>query len=420
METDKTQEELVISNKNTVGNSFVEFLTITVRYRWFLFWFVLIITAASISFALLSPKWYKSTASVLPAENTDFLSAFSGISSLVKNFSPSKGLAALTGNTEFDKYMAILKSSTMIDDVVNNFDLRAEYNMKTGYYDKVVKMFLSNLELTVQDEGDLTITVYDKSPQRAADIANYMIAKLNEINSRLSITNAKSNRQFIEKRYLQNINDISNLEDEMKDFQQKYGVVAVPQQIEATIKEMSVIYGELAQKEIAYNVIKRTYGANNQLAANAGIEVQEIQKKISSLNTGSDNSQKDINLLIPFKKAPELAYKYLKIYKDLEIQYKILEFVQPMYEQAKIEEVRNTPSVLILDKAAPADRKSKPKASLYALIAFVVSLLLGFFIIFLKEFNNKIRVTSPNKYLFIATSLRSDLAKIGIKKKEKV
>ncbi len=419
METEKTQEELNFKNNGTVGNSFLEFLTVTIRHRWFLFWFVFIITSGVTLYALLAPKWYKATASVLPAERTDFLSAFSGLSNLVKSFSPSKGLAALTGNTEFDRYMAILKSQTMIDDVINKFGLRKEYDMENDYHEKVVKEFLSNFDLEVQDEGDLSITFYDKSAQRAADIVNYMIAKLNEINTKLSTLNAKANREFIEKRYIQNVNDISKLETDMKDFQEKYGVVAVPQQIETTVKAMAGIYAELAQKDIQYNVIKRTYGDKNPVTNQANIELQELQKKIDNLNSGKDDSQSNLKLLIPFKQAPDLANKYLKIYRDLEIQYKILEFIQPLYEQAKVEEVRNTPSVLVLDKAIPADRKSKPRGSIFALVSFVLSLLFGFFIVFLKEFNNKIKSNNPQKHSFIISSIRSDLAKFGIKKKEK-
>ena len=122
---------------HTVGYSFIEFLTITVRYRWFLFLFVFIITVSATTYSLLAPKWFKSTSSVLPAENTDFMSAFSGLSALAKSFSPSKGLAALAGNTEFDRYMAILKSSTMIDGVISKFDLRNEYDLDSAYYEKV-------------------------------------------------------------------------------------------------------------------------------------------------------------------------------------------------------------------------------------------------------------------------------------------
>ena len=421
---DSSEQENMDQGKNNdqsnidTGHSFVEFLTITIKHRWFLFWFVFIITLGAVIYALVSPKWYKATASVLPAENTDFLSlsALNGLSSLVKNFSPAKGLAsALSGTTEFDRYMAILKSATLTDDVISKFDLRKEYKLENTYYEKVVKAYNSNLELEVQDEGDLTITFYDKSPQKAADIANYLITRLNEINTNLSVTNAKANRVFIEKRYKDNVAEINRLEEKMKTFQIKYGVVAVPEQLEATVKTMASMYGELAQKEIEFNVLKRQYGESSPLTLATKIQVEELRKQINAQNAGTtgDNTK----LLIPFKQAPELSNKYLKIYRDLEIQYKILEFVQPLYEQAKVEEVRNSPSVLVLDKAYPPDRKAKPKATLYALIAFVSSSILGYFIVFLIVLFEKIEKNFPQKYSFIITSLKKDLTKIGIGKK---
>ena len=410
METRQSNEK--ISSENTVGHSFIEFLTITVKYKWFLFWFVFIVTTSATLLALLSPKWYKASASVLPAEQTDFLGALGGLSSLVKGFTPSKGLAALTGSTELDRYIAILKSSTLADNVIKEFNLTKEYDLEGDYYEKVVKEFTSNLDIEVQDEGNLLVSVYDKNPQRAADIANYMIGKLNEINTRLSVTNAKANREFVEKRYFENKNDIDDLENQMKDFQEKYGVVAVPEQLESTVKAMSEIYADLVKKEVALNVIQKTYGANSPMLNQLEIEVEELKSKINKINAGTEVSKDGINLLIPFKKAPDLAYKYLKIYKDLEIQYKILEFVQPMYEQAKVEEVRNTPSVLILDKAGPPERKAKPKGSLYFIISFLSSTFLGLLIVFSLEGINKIKNIDPERYDFIKQSLR-----VGIKRR---
>jgi len=405
---------MIVENNKTEKNNFFEFLAVTIKYRWFLILFTFIITSLSVTIALLSPKWYKSTASVLPAEKTDFLSAITGVSSLIKNFSPSKGLSALTGVSETDKYVAILKSSTVIDDVINKFNLRKVYNMEDSYYDKVVKEFLGNLELEVQDEGNLTITVFDKSPKRAALIANYMVDKLNQISTRLSTTNAKANRLFIEKRYFQNRNDIEKLENDMKLFQQKYGVTAVPEQIEATLKSMSEVYVDLYKKEIQYNILTQSFGPNHPSTKGAKVELDELNKKIRDLNSGIDNSQSDVRLLIPMKLAPELANKYLKIYQELKIQYQILEFVTPLYEQAKIEEIRNTPTVLVLDKAGPADRKSKPKGSLYAAISFVASLILGYVLIFLIELFKKMKTVDPENYNFIQNQLRNDLRKFGI------
>lgn len=404
----KTNEET-----HFVGGSLLEFLTVTVKYRKFLFWFVFLITFGSTFYALvIADKWYEATASVLPAEKTDLLSTLSGLSSLAKGFSASKGLAALTGgNAETDRYMAILLSASVTDDVIKKFDLRKEYNRENDYYEKVAKDWQSNFELEVQDEGNLTLTVFDKDPKKAAEIANYLVDKLNEINTSLGVTNAKSNREFVEKRYFQNIEDINNLEQKMQDFQEKYGLIAVPEQLEATVKSMSEIYATLYKKEVEYNVIKERYGADHPLASVSEIEMKELQKKINLLNSGKDLSQQDVNLLIPFKQAPELGNQYLKIYRNLEIQYKILEFVQPLYEQAKVEEARNTPSVLVLDRAGPADRKSKPKGTLYALLSFVISIAIGFIIVIILESVERLRKSDSVKYNYIASTIKSDLKK---------
>lgn len=406
METKEPQSKISDNSDYKVGHSFIEFLVVLVKYRWFLFLFVFIISAGATTYALLATKWYKASASVLPAEKTDFLGSLGGLSSLVKGFSPSKGLAALTGTNELDRYMAILKSATMTDDVIRRFKIREEYEMEDAYYEKVVKAFIGNLEIDVADEGNLIVSVFDKDPQRAADIANYMIEKLNEMNTTLGVTNAKANREFIEKRFVENMIAIDTLELQMKKFQEKYGVVAVPEQLQATVEAMSAIYAQLAQMEVELNVMKRTYGEDSPLTKKAEISVEEMKKKIEMINAGQGISEDGVNLLIPFKKAPGLGFNYFKIYKDLEIQYKILEFVQPMYEQAKVEEVRNTPSVLILDHAGPAERKAKPKGTIYFVISFLASFFTGLVIVFSLEGIKKMKQISPDNFEFIRKSLR--------------
>jgi uncharacterized protein involved in exopolysaccharide biosynthesis len=393
----------------TTDSTFIEFLTITIKYRWFLFLLVFIITASATAYAVFSPKWYKATASVFPAEKTDLLSTISGISSLAKGFSASKGLAALAGNnSESDKYIAILKSASMTSEIIKKYDLRKEYDMENTYYENVEKEWEANSSIEIQDEGNLDITIYDKNPQKAADIANYMVQRLNEVNTTLGVQNAKANREFVEKRYFQNINDITTLEAGMKSFQEKYGVIAVPQQLEATVKSMSLIYADLYKKEVEYNVLKQTLGIDNPMSLNTKIEMDELQKKINLLNSGKDPSQKDVKLLIPFKEAPALGNEYLKIYRNLEIQYKILEFIQPLYEQAKIEEVRNTPSVLVLDKAMPADHKAKPKIILYFLLSFVIALSLAFIIILIIEGIRRLKKADNGRLDELVNTVKSD------------
>jgi len=403
-EVEKNENLSSEQEKHYVGSAFLELLFTTIKYRWFLFWFVFLITVSVTIVALLLPKYYKSSASVFPNEQTDFLGGVmgSGLSSLVKNFSPSKGLASLTGTDENDKYIAILKSGTVLDSVIKKFDLVKVYEKEGTYYEKTVKELLSNLQIDIQDEGNLTITVFDTDPRRAAKMANYFVELLNHMNSKLSAQSAKANRMFIEKRYLQNLTDINDGEQKMKEFQKRAGVVAVPEQLESTVKQMAQIYANLTEKEIQYNILRNNFNSDQHpLVLNSKFEIDELKKMINQINRGNDD---EVKLLLPLKQAPELASEYLKNYRNLEIQYKILEFVTPLYEQSKIEEVRSTPSVVVLDYAAPAERKAKPKISLYTIISFIISLGVGFFIVFTKELINKYKKAYPEKYQYIANS----------------
>ena len=391
--------------ENLVGSAFLDFLYIVAKSRKFLSIFIFIIVGGAILLAVLTPKEYKATSSVLPAAQSDLLSSLSGISSLAKSFSPLRGLGGLSGSDETDKYFAILKSKNVQHRLITDFNLRKVYDLEDEPLWKVENALSRNLNFDLETEGNILIEVYDESPERAAKMANFLVSLLNEINTELHITNARSTREFIEKRYFQNIEDITELETQMKDFQEKYGVIAVPEQIEATVKSLAELYVDLAREEVALNVLRKTMSKDNPALITKEIEYEEIYNKINKFGSGNLITEYP-KVLIPLNVAPGLVNKYLNIYKNLEIQYTIAEFITPVYEQAKIEEVRSTPSVLILDEAYPPERKARPKIALYALIGLVVSLVLGLFIVFTLELLRKLQQINPQKYSYIIKSFR--------------
>jgi capsule polysaccharide export protein KpsE/RkpR len=239
-------------------------------------------------------------------------------------------------------------------------------------------------------------------------MANYFVEMLNTKNTELQVQNAHGNRQFIEERYKKNVSDLAAAEDSLKAFQKKYGVIALPEQVEASIKVAAEITGQLALKEVQANVLRRTQSADNPSVIATQIEIDEFRNKLSQMNSGVHVSKNEMNVFVPFSKMPDLGGDYIRRFREVEIQYKILQFLTPLYEQAKVEEKRQTPSVLILDNAAPAERKSKPKVSLYALLAFVISTLLSLLIIFILEGINRIREADPVRFNNLVIYFRSD------------
>ncbi|MGA3288391.1 MAG: hypothetical protein ABSD46_13330 [Bacteroidota bacterium] len=415
----KTDEIVELkADDETSANVLVDFLSIIIKYRKFISRFILLITVVTTVIVLLSPKWYRSMASVFPAEKADLLGGLEGISSLAKSLSPVKALGSLGSNLETDRYLAILKSGTVLTAVIKKFDLVHVYDITSYPGENTIKELLTNVEFKVEDEGNLVVSVYDKDPQRAADMANYFVEMLNKTNTELQIQNAHGNRQFIEERYKKNLIDLAAAEDSFRIFQNKYGVIALPEQTEASIKAAAEITGQLAIKEVQANVLRRTQSANNPSVIATQIEIDEFRKKLSQMNSGLHVPKNEMNVFVPFSKIPDLGSEYIRKFREVEIQYKILQLITPLYEQAKVEENRQTPSVLILDKAFPAERKSKPRVSVYMLLSFFISMAMAILMVFIYVWIQRLYALDSDRFNTIINTVRSDW--FGLKWKRNV
>jgi tyrosine-protein kinase Etk/Wzc len=392
----------------TPGSTLLDFLSVLTKYRKFVAPFILGVTLLVAIVALVVPKWYKSTASVFPAEKADLFGALEGVSSLMKSFSPGRALGALSGSTETDRYLVILKSERVLSSVIEKFDLVHVYDITKYPIEKTTKELLDNAEFIVEPEGNLTITVYDKDPQRAADMANYFVEMLNAVNTELQIKNARGNKTFIEARYKKNMTDLAAAEDSLKTFQQRYGVIAMPQQTEASIKAAAELSAQLALKEVQSAVLRRTVLPDHPSAVALQIETEELRHKLAQMDNGGLSRAGGTRIFVPFSKVPEWGTEYLRRYREVEIQYKILQFITPLYEQAKVEEQRQTPSVIVLDHGYPAERKSKPKVWLWTLLACVASIFIAFVVVFVLELVAKLRRQAPDRYDLLVSTLRRD------------
>ncbi len=331
---------------------------------------ILLTGALTAGIVVLMPNWYAATASVLPPKRPGGLLSMleGGASSLFKNLA---GLGArLGGSSEAYSYIAILESRSAMERVVQKFDLVKVYDSRKNSVEEAIRTLRKNVEFDIATEGNITVTVYDKNPQRAADMANYFVDLLNEISGHLGTTEARNNREFIEKRYRQNVGDLRRAEDSLKVFQQKYGIYALPEQTESAIKAAAELKSAQMQKQMEFDIAKRVFGAENPRTQALQLELAEMNKRLSEIKYGSDDwfNKSALNFFVPFKDVPELGTEYVRRFRELEIQNRLMEFLLPLYEQAKIDENKDTPVVLVLDKAVPPERKSRPHRTLIVLI----------------------------------------------------
>ena len=358
-------------------SALVFFIRVLGSWWRFIFLCVVIATILTGIVAFILPVQFKSTTTVFPSEKADLFGALEGVTSLARSLSP-RGLASLGGNPDLDRYMAILKSGRVLSNVIEKFDLVNVYGITSYPAERTAKRLLENVEFTVDPEGSLTVAVFDTDPQRASDMANFFVDELNRANTELQVQSARGNRAFIEERYRKNLADLSAAEDSLRMFQKRYGVVSMPEQTEASIKAGAELVAQMTVKEVQLAVLKRYRAPDDPAVLGAQVEIDEFRHKLAQMNRGTVNDSRtsgEMNIFVPFASIPDLGSEYLRRYREIEIQYKILQFLTPLYEQAKVEEKRQTPSVVVLDRASPAERKSRPKRMLIVLGGMIVGLL---------------------------------------------
>lgn len=400
-------------NKNEKQNkSFTDFLIVLLKWRKLIFWNVLIVTILSVIISFIVPKWYASTASILPPKsNGGLLGSMSGISTTIKDLSKSLGKLGSVSDEAYS-FLAILESRNSYQKVIDKFNLREVYEYdEDDYIEDIIDELSNNIEINVEDEGNITIKVTDEDPQRAADMADYIVEILNEISIELGTFEAKNNREFVEKRYLQSLNDLKAAEDSLQAFSKEYSVYSIEEQTKAAITAAADLKAKIEVEKIELELMKKNYGNLNPFVKDKELIIVEMEKRLNSFKYQDLTQKKDINFFTPFSQLPEVGVKFLRVKTEYELQAKILEFILPVYEQAKIEEKKDIPVCLILDKPVPAEKKAGPRKSIIVGAAFLISLFLSIMLTLILESLEKLR-RNESRYKLINEGIIIPLKKI--------
>ena len=88
--------------------------------------------------------------------------------------------------------------------------------------------------------------------------------------------------------------------------------------------------------------------------------------------------------------------------REIEINNKMLQFILPLYEQARFDEQKEMPVLRIIDYGIPAAKKSYPSRSILTIIISFGMFILLFIIVIFKESEE---IQNSEKYKYIKSNL---------------
>ena len=353
----------------------LDVLLILAKHKRFIFFTVLIVSIAAVVYVLVVPQYWVSTATILPVQDQkDQLSL--GSSSLL-----GIGSSLLGGSLQANglDLLIIMNSRTFSEDVIEKFNLveymEIEHEDSLVVKEKVLKGFTEKIRnIGINEENGLIhISIETKDKYLSTDIANYYWLKLDEYNKSVKMTKGKQQREFIEKRLIDVKEAIDISSNTLNEFQKKYKTIDLEEQAKSVISLYSDLVSEKITNEIELEFSKQFFSEANLKIENLEVKNKILNKKIEELEKKSGNLKPQYILSID--DISDISLQYSQIMLNLRIQKEIYNYLYPQFEAAKIDELKDLPTLEIIDKAVPAGKRSKPKRAIICIISFICALL---------------------------------------------
>jgi tyrosine-protein kinase Etk/Wzc len=362
--------------------SLIDIFLIFLEKKRFLFFSMLTISVAAVAISFLLPKYYTANAILLPSMNNTLKNPFQAFLGDSPLNSMMKSLDFLE-STDNDQLLTILGSRSIAENTIRKFDLEKRYKFdakKVYYIEDVIRQFHRNFNVFETDLNNISVSFTDTNPSFSADVVNYVIGQLDSLNSEISRKNARNTRRFFEERIAIVKAEMDSAHNRFAAFQEKHNYIDLEQQVVSSIEALSKIEAQILTNDINTEFIKNRYGANSY-------EVEELKKNrrvLESrmkhyLNSGSGQ------LIIPLKDTPRLGIEYSYLYRDVKVQEMLHAFLLQNYEQAKLSEANNTPTVNILEHARVPQKKSRPKRSIFCILIFFTGFIVNSIIILIRK-----------------------------------
>lgn len=348
----------------------LDVLIILAKRKKMIAYFTLGITLLAAIVSLLIPKTFTATTRVLPPQQSQS-SAFA----MLAQMNP---LAASLGRdlglkNPGDLYVAMIKSRTVADNLINQFDLRKVYDKKT--YEDARKKLANRSDVRATKEGIIEISVDDREPGRAAQVANAYVVELQKLSQSLAVTEASQRRLFFEQQLVSAKDSLTEAEVALKETQEKTGLIQLDGQAKAIIESAAVLRAQIAAKEIQLQRMRLFATPQNPDLQGTEQELSGLRAQLSIVERKAGGGNGDIQ--VATSRVPAAGLEFIRRLRDVKYRETMFELLAKQFEAAKLDEAKNSAVIQVLDIAVEPEQKSQPKRWLIVLISAFVSFLLS-------------------------------------------
>jgi tyrosine-protein kinase Etk/Wzc len=354
--------------------SLLDLLIVVAERKRTVLWITIASAILAVIVSLILPKKYTATVTLLPPQQSSSLSA-----QLASQFGAFAGVSALTGTSLLrnpnDVFVGMLQSRTVEDGMIQHFGLMQEYHEK--YLIDTRRKLEHYAEIDGKGKDNLIhISVEDRDPQRAADLANGYVDQFRALSQHLAITEAQQRRLFFEEQLKQANQNLADAEQALEMTEQKTGLIQLPSQAQALIESAAALRAQIAAKEVQIQGMQTYATGQNAQVVEAQQELDGLRAQLAKLGGRGDNPD---SLIVPKGQMTAAGVEYIRRLRDVKYYETVFDILARQFEVAKLDEAREGATIQVIDPAIPPDKRSFPKRGLIVVAATFAGFIVAIF-----------------------------------------
>ena len=291
-------------------------------------------------------------------------------------------LASMTGmgsslglKNPVDLYIGMLGSNSVIDAMIKRFDVIRLTHPK--HFSDAQKLMVGKSKFTAEKDGMISISVTDKNPRLAADMANAYVQELYALNNRIAVGPSSQRRLFFDQQLAQEKDRLADAEVALKETEEKTGVIAPSGQTENVIRQVAQIEAEITSREVQLQALRTSSTDQNPDVIRLNSELSGLRSELRDLESGQGKHAPG-DIFISAANVPQVGLEYIRKERDVKYHQFLFDLLARQYEAARIDEAKAAPLIQVVDPAAVPDKKSAPYRAMWALVGGVLGFLFSF------------------------------------------
>jgi uncharacterized protein involved in exopolysaccharide biosynthesis len=314
--------------------------------------FVVLVALLAVGVSFVLPKWYRARTTLLPPQEGS--TPYGALASLIESSALGKvGLVATSSPS--DVYVEILKSRVVREAVIRRFDLQRRFRQPN--MDLCIKDLGDRYRVGVMQSRAIELTVEDKDPRFAADIANAFIAELDSVNIRIQQDKARRTGEFLETQMAEIGRQLRDADAKLADYERRHGVFTGNEQ--AGVAGMADLVATRLALQVRRTWLASYSNEDSPALKTIDAELAAIDQNVSRL--------------------PGLKQEGARLSLEVEVQRRVYTLLMAQVEESHMRAQGSLSTVAVLDPARAPTVHARPRKSVVVAVSTGIALLLAAF-----------------------------------------